>query len=598
MPRPSIACAARSTMARAWLLALAACGSSGTASTVVDQPAPPVKPIAPVVVEIGCRDLPAAACARVQQAAGARYRVDAPVGATRCASPDDPTRIGEWRYALVAPLYAPTENVADLAAVPVELGAATATIDALHLTTAKVLHDPTDRSTIATRARWTILPADELLPTWKVITVGNLHPLTSPDNALAIPICAPKSLGLPRIANIDPDALTVIAMTGTTAPTRYMARLMDQKGTTYPARDVAPWFAGVDFVHVSNEVSFTKACTKPGTIGMSFCGRESYIELLEAVHASIIELDGSHLIDTGTDAMANTLDMYESRGWHWFGGGRDQVDASKTLELEHHGNKIAFVGCNMPKTTSHVVRNGPNVAACDLDRVAWQIGDLRRRGFVPIVSIQHEEVYVHDPPDVIVRDFRKLADDGAAVVFGSQAHCAHPFEVVHQAFVHYGAGNFFFDQEGTNTRDGTVDRLYVHHNTLLTVGHLYTRLEENGRPRPLTDRERGQFLGELAHALGKLARTEPYADPHPVADTPGHPDSFLVGTAQEHVVVYPPTKLEPGKTYPLAIEPKAMFLPPAELDHYVVAPRRGTWDKRYIALARTFALARFPAIAR
>ena len=57
---------------------------------------------------------------------------------------------------------------------------------------------------------------------------------------------------------------------------------------------------------------------------------------------------------------------------------------------------------------------------------------------------------------MIVRDFRRLAETGAAVVFGSQAHWAHPFEVHYGAFVHYGAGNFIFDQSWPDARDGTV----------------------------------------------------------------------------------------------------------------------------------------------
>ena len=172
--------------------------------------------------------------------------------------------------------------------------------------------------------------------------------------------------------------------------TRFMSGLLDRKGTSYPARDVAPWFAGADFVHISNEVSFVPGCEQKEA-NTTFCSREKYIELLEAIHANVIELDGSHLADYGTQWIPHTLDMYAARGWHWFGGGHDQLEGSRPLELEHHGNKIAFLGCTMPKTTSHVVWNVPGVAACDLRRIAWQVSELRARGVFPIVSIQHEE---------------------------------------------------------------------------------------------------------------------------------------------------------------------------------------------------------------
>ena len=136
--------------------------------------------------------------------------------------------------------------------------------------------------------------------------------------------------------------------------------------------------------------------------------------------------------------------------------------------------------------------------------------DLRGRGYTPIVSIQHEEVYKHAPPDVIVRDFRRLAAAGAAVVFGSQAHWAHPFEVVDGAFVHYGAGNFFFDQAWRGAQDATNDRFYFLRGRLLTVGHL--------------------FLRELDAELVKLPKADPWRIPRDVPPARAIPDSFLVGS--------------------------------------------------------------------
>ncbi len=154
---------------------------------------------------------------------------------------------------------------------------------------------------------------------------------------------------------------------------------------------------------------------------MSFCSRESYIKVLEDSHAKIIELTGSHLTDYGRRWLEHTLDMYQQRGWVWFGGGRTQLEGTAIVVVEHHGNRLGFIGCN-EVYTGQIITEGPGPAACDLDRMVWQVGEMRRRGLVPIVTIQHEEVYEHDPPGVIVRDFRRLAEAGAAFVFGSQAH--------------------------------------------------------------------------------------------------------------------------------------------------------------------------------
>src|SRR5438094_521663 len=118
-------------------------------------------------------------------------------------------------------------------------------------------------------APWAIVPADELVPQWKVVTVGGAHPLATVEGPLVVPLCV--ALDGVAIRNIDPKQLTVVAMTGVTAMARFTAKLMDAKGTTYPARDVAAWFEGADFVHISNEVSFVPECAPKGDPLEPFC---------------------------------------------------------------------------------------------------------------------------------------------------------------------------------------------------------------------------------------------------------------------------------------------------------------------------------------
>ncbi len=84
-------------------------------------------------------------------------------------------------------------------------------------------------------------------------------------------------------------------------------------------------------------------------------------------------------------------------------------------------------------------------------------------------------------------DFRTLADAGAVVVQGSQAHQAQTLEFYNDTFIHYGLGNFFFDQMWSDgTRQEFVDRLTFYRGTLLSVDLRTAIMEEYGRPRPMT----------------------------------------------------------------------------------------------------------------
>ncbi len=493
----------------------------------------------------------------------------------------DKNQVGEWRYAIAAPPFTKTEDLskADLEALwKKDKGIAASADTIAALTTqfgagaAATLVD--NARPEITDAQWAILPADELLPNWKVVSVDGVHPLDKKPGVLSVPLC---SAAKTAVRNIDPEKLTVLVMTGTTAATRFTSKLMEEKGVLYPLSSpgIEPWLAAADFVHLSNEVSFLPKCdTGDGKPTMSFCSKENYIELFEKSHVNIVELTGNHLHDYGHDWLGHTIEMYEKRGWLFFGGGRTQLEATTPRLVEHHGNKLAFLGCNMPHTDWKVIRTEqPDVGACDMARMQWEIRDLKSRGYVPIVSIQHDEVYKHDPPAGLVRDLRQVADAGPAFVMGSQAHCPHPWEVHRGTYLHYGPGNIYFDQFWHPVRDAAQDKLYIHAGKLLTVGHLYTRIEERGRPRVLDAKERGELLADLAGAQARLPKAEPWAAPvEGPADKRDRPDSVLIKGVQQTFTVRVPSVLDDGKKYPLVISRSGT--PPVDDNAYVVSLKK------------------------
>jgi hypothetical protein len=388
-----------------------------------------------------------------------------------------------------------------------------------------------------------------------VIAVDDHHPLAAGEaDPLVVPLCG----GARGIDNIDPAHLTTVVMSGTTALTGRTAERIDDHGIADTIRFIAPFFATADLVHVSHEVSFVHTCRpwigqrKP----LVFCARDRYIELLDALHVKLVELTGNHLVDYGARALVRTLDMYEQRGWTWFGGGRTQIDATAPRLIEDHGNRLAFVGCNAVNWWIHAISQGPGVANCDWPRMAWQIQDLRRRGYTPIATVQHRELRSHAPPPDLVRDLRGLAEAGAAFVQGSQAHVAHPWDVHHGAYVHYGPGNILFAQHRAEQRDATVDKLYIYEGRLLTVAHLYVRTE-HGQPRLLGDGERARFLHQLEVAEAEIARPEPWAAPVASGDSRTRPESVVVDGRSQPLTVTVPAHLDPGARYPLIVELEA-----------------------------------------
>lgn len=450
----------------------------------------------------------------------------------RTASSTGARPVGTWTYAVAAPLFTIPEAVSSTHLAETWSGAPTGAFAEQPLLvttdTMRALVNPlgppsadhvqpvsTDSmlSTAEQNGAWTLLPFEQLTPRWKVLRVDGQLPTSKVWNADSYPLTLPLYLSsttrpdalnlLPlapdALINRNPDALTLVAMTGVTAITRGTARLIERTSVTYPAQDVKPWFSDADIVHVSNEVSFKPDCPAAPTGTMSFCSHDRYIGLLEEIGTNVVELTGNHLGDKGYQWITHSLEMYRQRDWGWYGGGADFADATRPLTLTHNGNHIAFLGCNTSRAGVFANEERPGAAPCfepwQHELMLEQVRDLREQGYLPIVTLQQVETDQYTPPHEHLRDLRMYAEAGAIIAHGSQAHWVKPMEFHGDTFIHYGPGNFFFDQMWDDAvRQEFVMRYTFYEGRLISIEMKTALLEEYGRPRPMTEAERADFL--------------------------------------------------------------------------------------------------------
>ncbi len=111
---------------------------------------------------------------------------------------------------------------------------------------------------------WGVIPFEKLDPRWKVMTIGDISPFSQnfdPKNYLL-------SVPLPdgEESNFDPDKLTTLTLTGTTAMSRNLAYHIETDGLLVPVENIKDVLSASDITHVSNEASFTPDCP-PGSPG-------------------------------------------------------------------------------------------------------------------------------------------------------------------------------------------------------------------------------------------------------------------------------------------------------------------------------------------
>jgi hypothetical protein len=364
----------------------------------------------------------------------------------------------------------------------------------------------------ANRPAWAIVPWESLQPRWKVLEVDGQSPMRNAFDPSAYPLAVPISFSgdlnlvdqaaanssLPA-TNRDPSKLTTLILSGVTALVRATAWTMEQKGLLYPAQDIGDLLRSADLTHVSNEIPFAQNCPppKPAPGMYPFCSDPRYIALLETIGVDIVEMTGNHVRDWGSNALLFTMDLYTQRGWSFYASGKNLEAARNPVLLERNGNRLAFLGCNKPGYNGEWATDAlPGAAPCDFDYFRTELTHLRTDGYLPIMTFQYFEYSQYPPTPEQARDFHAMADAGAVIVSGSQAHHPQSFDFAGRSLIHYGLGNLFFDQysEEDATRNAFIDRHVFYDGRYLGVDLITITFIDYARPRLMTPEERADFL--------------------------------------------------------------------------------------------------------
>jgi len=358
---------------------------------------------------------------------------------------------------------------------------------------------------------WAIIPFEQIEPKWKVLMIdgqspiqkkfdADIYPLTVNYRLMCVDQCqVPSGMNF-SFQNRDPNKLTTVIMTGVTAMSRATAQRMDSKGILYPGEVIRDLMREADITHINNEVPFFSGCPDPDPNQPEevFCSKPSYIDLMTDMGTDVVELSGDHFADYKAVAMYETLDIYRENNLLYYGGGYNVEDGRKPLLMEVNGNKIMFIACNYKTIYASATDTVPGAVPCDFPYMTEQIKYYRSQGYLPISSFQYHEFAEPEARPQQKIDFRRMADAGALVVSGSQAHVPQVMEFYNGGFIHYGLGNLFFDQMDPRgpgfTEKEFIDRHVFYDGRYLGVELITARLTDYSRPVYMTETERNKFL--------------------------------------------------------------------------------------------------------
>nr|HEX4317431.1 CapA family protein [Kofleriaceae bacterium] len=258
---------------------------------------------------------------------------------------------------------------------------------------------------------------------------------------------------------------THFILTGVTAITRATGAACERHGIAWLTANLRDQFAGADYVHVSNEVSFKPDCEYKTKDTYQFCSKPADFQALSDLHVNVVELTGNHNRDFGDQPFRDTYRWYYEHGFATFGAGLDPESANAPIILPlAGGKKLGIIGfnesCPLHECAKQPGEVGANAydeakALADLDSIRKDYG-----ADVVMVTVQFREWDNAAPTKSQAAIAHLLVDHGADLVYGSQAHQLQWLEFYKGKPIYFGIGNFLFDQVH---RTGVRQAFFVHH---------------------------------------------------------------------------------------------------------------------------------------
>jgi hypothetical protein len=210
-------------------------------------------------------------------------------------------------------------------------------------------------------------------------------------------------------------------------------------------------------------------------------GPAIYANALSEIGITIAAIAGNHMGDAGTAGFEETLHHLQANGIQTVGGGASHADAYACRVIDHNGNRFGFLAFNnVWSTIDKATHATPGIAWLDEDALT-AISACQSTVDMVIVMVNWGIEYTHAPRDIEREWAYKMANAGATLILGDQAHWVQQHETINTTHVSYGLGNYIFDQHWSEkTRQGIIQTVVVYNHRIIVRDTIPIELQPSG----------------------------------------------------------------------------------------------------------------------
>jgi poly-gamma-glutamate synthesis protein (capsule biosynthesis protein) len=296
---------------------------------------------------------------------------------------------------------------------------------------------------------------------------------------------------------------------------RHVAERIEQNhNPVLPFSDLTDLLKSTDF-NFGNLESPVSGDDKVKGRDLVFNTSTKHLAGLVSYNFKVVNLANNHAMDQGLAGLENTRRALSAQGISYLGVGDNQQDAWQPKIMTVNGARIGFLGASYASTNDGDGKRNDYVARIeDLTELKNAVEKLRSQAEFIVVTMHAGIEFKRNPDSSQIAFAHAAVDDGADLVIGAHPHWIQPVEQYKGKYIFYSLGNFVFDADHEDTREGLAIRVFLRvskqmfrlSNQSAPLARSALRLDrielipviiQQCSPRPATDKDPARILQKI-----------------------------------------------------------------------------------------------------
>ncbi|GAB4289031.1 MAG: CapA family protein [Coriobacteriia bacterium] len=311
-------------------------------------------------------------------------------------------------------------------------------------------------------------------------------------------------------ARASTPATISVAAVGDMIFDRKVKELVRAQGGEAPLADVAPHLAAADIAVGNLESPLSERGTKDADKDVTFRGDPRGVDGLALSGFDFLSLANNHVLDCGSDALADTIALLDAKDIMHAGAGLDRV-AAWTPAVKRVGNaSVAFLSFSHILPAGFIATDSSAGLARgrgNMDAVEEAIRAAKAEHDYVLVSFHWGVEYADDCNGDQVADAHRAIDAGADMVLSHHPHVIQAVEYYKGRLIAYSLGDFVFDHYSRKTGEAFILDAALGPAGVTDVRVTPVYLDSNGKPEFVTGRDAEVILERLRDISAKRGTT-------------------------------------------------------------------------------------------